>query len=88
VSTFPVIAKAISGGYDGRGVWKISDIDMLDEVIASNPQLLIEELINFDCEIAVMVARSPTRTSKYMGRHTHCSRRWNLCENYRSCTIN
>ena len=59
VSAFPVIAKAISGGYDGRGVWKISDGDMLDEVIATNPQLLIEELIDFDCEIAVMVARSP-----------------------------
>lgn len=59
VETFPVIAKAISGGYDGRGVWKISNLDMLEKVILNNPQLLIEELIEFDCEIAVMVARSP-----------------------------
>ena len=59
VSTFPVIAKAISGGYDGRGVWKISSTDMLAEIIAINPQLLIEELVEFDSEIAVMVARSP-----------------------------
>jgi 5-(carboxyamino)imidazole ribonucleotide synthase len=59
VSAFPVIAKAISGGYDGRGVWKISNSDMLLEILTINPQLLIEELIEFDAEIAVMVARSP-----------------------------
>lgn len=59
VSAFPVIAKAIAGGYDGRGVWKIVDRDALDEVLLSNPKLLIEELVEFDCEIAVMVARSP-----------------------------
>jgi 5-(carboxyamino)imidazole ribonucleotide synthase len=59
VSSFPVIAKAISGGYDGRGVWKISSRDMLKEIITVNPQLLIEELVDFDSEIAVMVARSP-----------------------------
>jgi 5-(carboxyamino)imidazole ribonucleotide synthase len=59
VSVFPVIAKAISGGYDGRGVWKIESRDLLKEVIANNPQLLIEELVEFDLEIAVMVARSP-----------------------------
>ena len=59
VSAFPVIAKAISGGYDGRGVWKIESRDLLKEVLAINPQLLIEELVDFDLEIAVMVARSP-----------------------------
>jgi len=59
VLEFPVIAKAISGGYDGRGVWKISNRDLLEEIIAINPQLLIEELVEFDSEIAVMVARSP-----------------------------
>ena len=59
VSVFPVIAKAISGGYDGRGVWKIESRDALKEIIAINPQLLIEELVDFDSEIAVMVARSP-----------------------------
>ena len=59
VLEFPVIAKAISGGYDGRGVWKISNHDLLEEIIAINPQLLIEELVEFDSEIAVMVARSP-----------------------------
>jgi 5-(carboxyamino)imidazole ribonucleotide synthase len=55
---FPIIAKRISGGYDGRGVWKVENVDDLDELLNEHPQLLIEELIKFDSEIAVMVARS------------------------------
>ena len=55
---FPLIAKRISGGYDGRGVWKIEDADALEEILKEHSQLLIEELIDFDSEIAVMVARS------------------------------
>lgn len=59
VDQYPLIAKAISGGYDGRGVWKINSQDELAEVLRTTPKLLIEELITFDSEIAVMVARSP-----------------------------
>ncbi len=55
---FPIIAKRISGGYDGRGVWKVDNLDDLDDLLSEHPQLLIEELIEFDIEIAVMVARS------------------------------
>ena len=55
---FPFIAKSISGGYDGRGVWKIKNHDDLDEILNEVTQLLIEELVLFDFEIAVMVARS------------------------------
>ena len=59
VHDFPVIAKAISGGYDGRGVWKVSDAKELGALLQQSPKLLIEELVDFDYEIAVMVARSP-----------------------------
>jgi 5-(carboxyamino)imidazole ribonucleotide synthase len=59
VKLFPVIAKAISGGYDGRGVWKIDSAIELQEILKHTSPLLIEELIDFDTEIAVMVARSP-----------------------------
>ena len=59
VKEFPVIAKAISGGYDGRGVWKIKNQVELQEILSHTSPLLIEELIEFDTEIAVMVARSP-----------------------------
>lgn len=59
VKDFPVIAKAVSGGYDGRGVWKVNKGDELQEILKHTSPLLIEELIDFDTEIAVMVARSP-----------------------------
>jgi 5-(carboxyamino)imidazole ribonucleotide synthase len=59
ISEFPVIAKAISGGYDGRGVWKVESSEELAEILAHTSPLLIEELVDFDTEIAVMVARSP-----------------------------
>ena len=59
ITTYPVIAKAISGGYDGRGVWKIEDTTELAAVIKEIGKVLVEELIDFDYEIAVMVARSP-----------------------------
>lgn len=59
VETYPVIAKALTGGYDGRGVWKITSQEELLQLLTSHPKVLIEELISFDSEIAVMVARSP-----------------------------
>ncbi len=59
ITTFPVIAKAISGGYDGRGVWRVNDGLELTAVIKELGKVLVEELIEFDFEIAVMVARSP-----------------------------
>jgi len=59
IDQYPLIAKSISGGYDGRGVWKVNSQDELVQLLKSAPKLLIEELISFDCEIAVMVARSP-----------------------------
>jgi 5-(carboxyamino)imidazole ribonucleotide synthase len=59
VKEYPVIAKAISGGYDGRGVWKVNSEKELADLLHQLPKLLVEELIDFDYEIAVMVARSP-----------------------------
>ena len=59
VNQYPVIAKAISGGYDGRGVWKLNTKEELSEILTHTSPLLVEELIDFDSEIAVMVARSP-----------------------------
>ena len=59
VKEFPVMAKAISGGYDGRGVWKVADAQELSSLLQKTGKLLIEDLVDFDYEIAVMVARSP-----------------------------
>jgi len=58
--SFPLIAKSISGGYDGRGVFVVDTLEELkglQQQVGAN--LLIEEKLNFDYEIAVMVARSP-----------------------------
>ena len=56
---FPLIAKSISGGYDGRGVWVVGSEAELNEILKNQPTLLLEEKLNFTSEIAVMVARSP-----------------------------
>ncbi len=53
---FPLIAKAPTGGYDGRGVWLVHSQEELD---ALPTPLLLEEKLDFDQEIAIMVARSP-----------------------------
>ena len=58
VSIYPLIAKKISGGYDGRGVWKVNNELELIDILENGKKLLIEELVDFDFEIAVMVARS------------------------------
>ena len=54
---FPLVAKSISGGYDGRGVWVVHNQSELHALGAS--ELLLEEKLHFSHEIAVMVARSP-----------------------------
>lgn len=59
VTNFPVIAKSPTGGYDGRGVWKVEKSEELAALLQHVPRLLIEEVIDFDYEISVMVARSP-----------------------------
>lgn len=53
---FPLIAKAPSGGYDGRGVWVVNSPE---ELAALPTPLLLEEKLDFTREIAIMVARSP-----------------------------
>ena len=59
ISEYPVIAKSISGGLGAREVWKIHSAQELSDLLKHHPKLLIEELIDYDYEIAVMVARSP-----------------------------
>jgi 5-(carboxyamino)imidazole ribonucleotide synthase len=62
---WPVILKARSGGYDGRGVWQLGDVDeaaeVLDEIAgaAAPPPLLVEQKVAMRRELAALVARSP-----------------------------
>jgi 5-(carboxyamino)imidazole ribonucleotide synthase len=60
---WPVVLKAIRGGYDGRGVWIVRDAAQAAEVLADTAGgagLLAEELVDIAREISVMVARRPS----------------------------
>jgi 5-(carboxyamino)imidazole ribonucleotide synthase len=56
---WPVVLKATSGGYDGRGVWICDSKEAIGEVLSHGIGLLAEEYVPFDRELAVLVARSP-----------------------------
>ena len=59
---FPYILKQRKDGYDGKGVMKISNLTDIDNAFESPS--LIEELIDFDKEIAVIVARNSNGDTK------------------------
>ncbi|RZL59720.1 MAG: 5-(carboxyamino)imidazole ribonucleotide synthase [Pedobacter sp.] len=59
---FPYILKLRKDGYDGKGVMKISDAS--DVKNAFDAPTLIEELVNFEKEIAVIVARNANGDTK------------------------
>jgi 5-(carboxyamino)imidazole ribonucleotide synthase len=56
---WPVVLKATSGGYDGKGVWICQDASEAAEVLSHGIEVIAEERISFDRELAVLVARSP-----------------------------
>jgi 5-(carboxyamino)imidazole ribonucleotide synthase len=57
---WPIVLKATSGGYDGKGVWVCEDRDAAAVVLSHRIDLIAEELVPFDAELAVLVARSPS----------------------------
>jgi 5-(carboxyamino)imidazole ribonucleotide synthase len=60
---WPVVLKAVSGGYDGRGVWVCEDLPAAADVIGHarehGLELIAEEYVRFSRELAILVARSP-----------------------------
>ncbi|OJF14662.1 5-(carboxyamino)imidazole ribonucleotide synthase [Couchioplanes caeruleus] len=58
-SGWPVVAKAVRGGYDGRGVWMLADVAAAQELVATGVELIVEERVPLRREIAALVARSP-----------------------------
>ena len=58
--SWPVVLKAVSGGYDGKGVWVCRSAAAAEEVIAHGIALLVEEFVPFRRELAALVARSPS----------------------------
>lgn len=59
---WPVVLKATRGGYDGKGVWLVDDVDEADWVLSHDqvPGFLAEERVPFTRELAALVARSPS----------------------------
>jgi phosphoribosylaminoimidazole carboxylase PurK protein len=57
---WPVVLKAVSGGYDGKGVWVCESADEAAQVLAHGIALLAEEFVPFRRELAALVARSPS----------------------------
>jgi 5-(carboxyamino)imidazole ribonucleotide synthase len=62
--SWPVVHKARSGGYDGRGVWMCADgataSRALQDGQAAGLELYVEEAVDITVELAVLVARSPS----------------------------
>src|SRR5215470_1802025 len=58
--SWPVVLKAVSGGYDGKGVWVCTSAAEVAEVMSHGLSLLAEEFVPFRRELAALVARSPS----------------------------
>ncbi len=58
---WPLVLKTARGGYDGKGVWPVGDVEAVAAVVAGvDGTLLVEEMVPLQAELAVMVARRPT----------------------------
>ena len=60
----PVVLKAASGGYDGRGVWMCADRVAVEhvagELVARGIEVIVEEKVDIRYEYAALAARSAT----------------------------
>ena len=64
VHGWPVMVKAARGGYDGKGVWPVADRAEAAGVLAGVAgQIVVEELLPLQAELAVVVARRPSGSS-------------------------
>ena len=56
---WPLVAKARTGGYDGRGVEVVADRAALDAVLARGGEWIVEQRVPIAREVAALVARRP-----------------------------
>jgi 5-(carboxyamino)imidazole ribonucleotide synthase len=61
--SWPVVLKAVSGGYDGKGVWVCESAAQVADVLRHGAGLafMAEEYVEFTRELAVLAACSPHR---------------------------
>jgi 5-(carboxyamino)imidazole ribonucleotide synthase len=71
---WPIVVKSRHGGYDGRGVHVVHDLDGGRDLLVSNPPggWILEAHVPIACELAVLVARNPSGyTAVYPVVETH-----------------
>jgi 5-(carboxyamino)imidazole ribonucleotide synthase len=56
---WPVVAKAVRGGYDGRGVWTVASGEQAARLVDAGLPLIVERQVPLRRELAAVVARSP-----------------------------
>jgi len=61
---WPMAVKAITGGYDGRGVWIIDNLEAAEKLLTETQEadisLYAEEHVKIEKELAVLIARRPS----------------------------
>ncbi len=70
----PAILKTASSGYDGKGQLRIDSQSAADAWAALNTdEAILEALVDFECEVSVIGARSPSGEFAYYGplRNSH-----------------
>ncbi len=61
---WPVMLKSARGGYDGKGVWPVADGAEAARVLEGVAgQVVVEEMLPLQAELAVVVARRPSGAS-------------------------
>ncbi len=68
VTSFPIVVKTCSFGYDGKGQWRFFSKKDLENFVNENEQeleLIAEEFINFDYEVSCIAARAESGEVEY-----------------------
>ena len=57
---FPAVLKTVRGGYDGKGQWRVDDMEEARSALqqAKGAQLIYEQFVPFACEISVVCTRN------------------------------
>ena len=57
---FPAVLKTVRGGYDGKGQWRVENLEQALQALAQakGAQLIYERFVPFACEISVVCTRN------------------------------
>lgn len=61
---YPAILKTCTGGYDGKGQWKLQNDSDMKNLILDDRDYILEEMIKFDKEVSCLVVRGVNKHVK------------------------